>query len=240
MANVELARPALRLLISSVSFEASPLFPDARGAITKDLLVALGTKKWQFESHDLMVVNDESKRAATADPDSLMCFVGDPPADADALQAEYLAMAGAVLEHLQVARISSFAMHLDWHIGPKKGQDLASWLHEFLGLKAANAFFDAFGGKPKKAEAKFEFVPQEGVVLGVELKPIDAEEAAEESFFEDDPDAFPSEAIELSLWRIVGSDDGYPLDDLGNIWADSYARMMKMAERAGLVMTDGS
>jgi hypothetical protein len=240
VASIELSRPALRLLLCSVSFEPSPLFPDVRGAITKDLLEILDTKKWQFDSHDVMVANDDAKRLVTLEPDTLMHIVGDPPADPDELREQCVDAVSAVLGHLGREELSSVAMNLNWHIGVQKGEGLGLWLHEFLGLKAANTFFDAFGGRPNKAETKFEFTPQEDVVVGLEMKPIDADEAADDSFFEDDPAAFPSEAIDLSLWRISGPDDGYALGALGDAWTDSYDRMMRMSERAGLLLTGSS
>lgn len=234
--KIDFAQPVLRLLLCSASFDASPLFPDVRGAITRDLLDLLETKKWQFESHDLFVINENTKRLVTLEPDTMMIMAGEPPADPEALKAECLEIAELVLSQLQVAQFSNFAMNLDWHIGVLKGTGLAAWLHEFLGLSAANPFFDAFGGKPQETEAQFTFHPQENVGLQIQLKPISASEAAEDSFFDEPESYFPDEALELGIWRLSDPEESYNAGDLGEIWMDSYSRMMKMSDRAGLAI----
>jgi hypothetical protein len=227
----------LRLLLSAVTFDASPLFPDVRGAITKDLLGTLETGKWHFDSHDVFVTNEDSKRLVMLGTDTMMLLVGDPPADPKALREEFLKVSSNVLAHLEISHLRNFAMNLDWHVGPAKGSDFGAWMHEFFGLGAANELFDAFGGKPKTTEAKFSFEPQENVEVQVEIKPIDAEEAVEESFFAEDESGFPNEALELSLWRSYEPDEPFPQESLSDLWADSNERMMRMSERAGLVLT---
>jgi hypothetical protein len=236
VAKLELARPALRLLVCGISFDASPLFPDVRGAITHDLLGALETKKWKFDGRELFVVNDEARRYVALEPEGMMFVAEEPPADPDALCREYLDIAHLALPHLKIRDLSSFAMNFDWHLALQKGSGLQAWLHEYLGLKAANTFFDAFGGKPQETEAKFSFMPQENVLVTAEIKVLDAEEAVEESFFEAEASEFPDESIELSLWRAEEPDEQFPLDDLEGHWTDSYSRLLRMSERAGTAL----
>lgn len=236
----DFSRPVLRSLFCGVSFSASPLFPDVRGSITQDLLTYLKTDKWQFESHELNVVNEETRRIVSVEPGTLVVVVGDPPADGESLRDEYMAVASIVFEHLRVASLSDLAMHLTWHIGIEGKPGSATWLHEYLGLSTANTFFDAFGGKPTEAEAKFLFEPQEDVAVSATLKPIDAEEAADDSFFDDDAKNFPDEAVELALWRFRDAEEHeIEINDLVDAWLDGYSRLMRMSERACLAITGG-
>jgi hypothetical protein len=238
--KLELARPALRMLICAISFDASPLFPDVRGRITRDLLKALDTTKWQFEGRELFVMNDEAKRYVSCEPDSVMLIIEEPPADPEGLSSECVEIANLVLAQIEVDQLSTFAMNLDWRIGVQKGDKLSAWLHDFFGMHAANQFFDAFGGKPRETEAKFAFAPQKDVVVAADVKVLDAEEAADESFFKVEASDFPDESIQLDLWRLEDPDEQFPLDELGSRWIDSYSRMLKMSERAGSALTEQS
>lgn len=236
----DFSRPVLRSLFCGVSFSASPLFPDVRGSITQDLLAYLKTDEWQFESHELNVVSEEARRIVSVEPGTLVVVVGDPPADGESLRDEYMAIATIVFEHLRVTSLSDLAMHLTWHIGIEGKPGSATWLHEYLGLSSANTFFDAFGGKPTEAEAKFLFEPQEDVAVSATLKPIDAEEAADDSFFNDDAKNFFDEAVELALWRFRDAEEHeIEINGLIDAWLDGYSRLMKMSERACLAITGG-
>ncbi len=240
VSKLELARPALRALVCAVTFDSSPLFPDVRGAITQDLLGILDTKMWRFEGRELIVVNEESKRQVALEPDSMFFIVEEPPADPEALCAEFVDMANLALARIQVSHLSLLALNLDWRIGVQRGDKLPAWIHEFFGLNAANKFFDAFGGRPTETETKFVFTPQENVLVAAEVKPLEAEDAAEESFFEADASDFPHESLQLDLWRAEEVEEQFPLGELGERWMDSYSRLLKISERAGLAMVEPS
>jgi hypothetical protein len=212
------------------------LFPDVRGAITKDLLAVLGTKMWRFEGRELLVVNEDTKRQVALEPDSMFFVVEEPPADPETLCREFVDMANVALSHIQVSNLSLLALNLDWRIGVNKGDKLSAWIHDFFGLSAANKFFDAFGGRPSETETKFAFSPQEHVLIAAEVKALDAEDAVEESFFEASESDFPQQSLQLDLWRAEEVDEEFPLGELGERWMDSYSRLLKISERAGLAM----